>query len=100
MALNHKQGDIHGYHQVYFCDRTCWDAALKALSQKDASQNGIPERFFWHLFYKVRYVLLTYCSSFKQISIFCTDPESKTNLLSLTKFWVTPCVPEPIYLLK
>jgi hypothetical protein len=57
---------------------------------------------FWKLFsrqqfYEVRHVLLFYRSSFKQTSIFCTVPDKKTNP-TMTKFWVSLCLPKHISL--
>jgi hypothetical protein len=38
------------YTQGYFCDGTRRNAVPEALSQKDASRNGVPERFFFPVF--------------------------------------------------
>jgi hypothetical protein len=37
---------LEGYTQRYFCDGTCRIAVPEALSQKDASRNGVPEPLF------------------------------------------------------
>jgi hypothetical protein len=52
-------------NQGYFCDGTHWNTVPEALSQKDASQNSVPELlFFCHQYNEVRRVLLSYHSSF------------------------------------
>jgi hypothetical protein len=33
----------HAYDQGCFCDGTRWNPVLEVLSQKDATQNGVPE---------------------------------------------------------
>jgi len=66
---------------------------FQKLFQKDTSWY----LFSWHWFYKVRHVLLSYHSSFKQTSIFCTISERKTNPLS-DRILDSLCVLEPISL--
>jgi hypothetical protein len=92
---------MHAHKQGYFCDGTYCDAILEALSQKDANRNGVPESFFWHQFYEVRCVLLSYHPFFfKQTGIFCTVLERKTNPSSPTNFFCHFSIPEPISLEK
>jgi hypothetical protein len=58
-----------------FCDGTHRNAVPEALPQKDAGSNGVPEPFL------------------PGINITNTYP-------SPTKFWVTLCVPEHIFVIK
>jgi hypothetical protein len=85
-----------GSNQGYFCDGKCPDSIAEALFQKDASWNGVTEPLSHIIGFTRLGVLLFYCSCSEQASIFCTVPERKTNLPSLTQFWVTVCILEPI----
>jgi hypothetical protein len=107
---------LYACNQGYFCDGTHRIAVPAALSQKDASRNGVPEPFFFRAIDITRLGVSCYPTSLLSNKLaqrplkfqWVTANNSldfvqflkKKNPPPRTECWVTLCVAEPIFFVE